>query len=261
MIVWTVANQKGGVGKTTTAVTLAGLLAARGRRVLLVDCDPHSSLTYYLGVEADTLTTTSYDLFLAGNSVTAELVQEATVVTRFENISLLPASVALATLDRKFSHRDGAGLVLRRALARVSSRYDHVLIDCPPVLGVLMVNALAASSRILVPVQTEFLALKGLERMMHTLDIMQNSRAEPFRCTVIPTMFDRRTKASQLALQELTNLYRDKVWSGVIPIDTRLRDASTQHTPANLLHPHARGVVAYAALLDHLLEQAQESQA
>lgn len=253
MIVWTVANQKGGVGKTTTAVTLAGLLAARGQRVLVIDCDPHASLTYYLGLDADTLEITSYDLFLAGSAVTAELIEEATVTTRFERIALWPASVALATLDRRLSQQDGAGLVLKRALAKVRDRYDHVLIDCPPVLGVLMVNALAVSSRVLVPVQTEFLALKGLERMMHTLSIMQGSRRETFRTTIVPTMYDRRTKASQLALQELISLYREQVWSGVIPIDTRLRDASTLHTPANIVSPHARGVVAYTALLEHLL--------
>lgn len=157
MIVWTVANQKGGVGKAT-AVTLAGLLAARGQRVLVIDCDPHASLTYYLGLDADTLEITSYDLFLAGSAVTAELIDEATVTTRFERIALWPASVALATLDRRLSQQDGAGLVLKRALAKVRDRYDHVLIDCPPVLGVLMVNALAVSRRVLVPVQTEFLS-------------------------------------------------------------------------------------------------------
>lgn len=258
MLVWTVANQKGGVGKTTTAVTLAGLLAARGKRVLTIDCDPHASLTYYLGIEADLLKITCYDLFLAGTSATEELLAEATVATRFERISLLPASVALATLDRRLSNRDGAGLVLKQALAKVAGRYDHVLIDCPPVLGVLMVNALAVSSRVVVPVQTEFLALKGLERMMHSLGIMQGSRAEAFRCTIVPTMYDRRTKASTLALQELMSLYPQQVWSGVIPVDTRLRDASTLHTPANIVSPHARGVVAYGALLDHLLAQEEE---
>ncbi len=258
MQVWTVANQKGGVGKTTTAVTLAGLLAARGQRVLTIDCDPHASLTYYLGIDADRLEITCYDLFLAGSSVTTELIDEAIVATRFERISLLPASVALATLDRRLSDRDGAGLLLKQLLAKVADRYDHVLIDCPPVLGVLMVNALAASSRVVVPVQTEFLALKGLERMMHSLKIMQGSRARAFCSTIVPTMYDRRTKASNQALQELMSLYPQQLWSGVIPVDTRLRDASTLHTPANIVSPHARGVVAYSALLDDLLALAEE---
>ena len=195
MIVWTVANQKGGVGKTTTVVSLAGILAQRGQRVLLIDTDPHASLTSYLDFDSDRLEGTLYELFQAAKP-SAELVNRMTLKTRFENISLLPASITLATLDRVMGNREGMGLVLKRALLRVQDQFDYVLIDCPPVLGVMMVNALAACDRILVPVQTEFLALKGLERMMKTFEIMQRSKREKFRYTIIPTMFDKRTRAS-----------------------------------------------------------------
>ena len=162
MIVWTVANQKGGVGKTTTVVSLAGILAQRGQRVLLIDTDPHASLTSYFDFDSDRLEGTLYELFQAAKP-SAELVNRMTLKTKFENIHLLPASITLATLDRVMGNREGMGLVLKRALLRVQDQYDYVLIDCPPVLGVMMVNALAACDRILVPVQTEFLALKGLE--------------------------------------------------------------------------------------------------
>ena len=140
----------------------------------------------------------------------AELVNRMTLKTRFENISLLPASITLATLDRVMGNREGMGLVLKRALLRVQDQFDYVLIDCPPVLGVMMVNALAACDRILVPVQTEFLALKGLERMMKTFEIMQRSKREKFRYTIIPTMFDKRTRASPDDIA----VHQGAVWGG-----------------------------------------------
>ncbi len=160
MIVWTVANQKGGVGKTTTVVALAGLLSQRGKRVLLIDTDPHASLTSYLNYDSDSLDKTLYELFQVPK-LTPEFIQEHIIHTAFENIHLLPASITLATLDRVLGNREGMGLILARALHKLHDEYDFAIIDCPPVLGVMMVNAIAACDRILVPVQTEFLALKG----------------------------------------------------------------------------------------------------
>ena len=251
MIVWTVANQKGGVGKTTTVVSLAGILAQRGQRVLLIDTDPHASLTSYLDFDSDRLEGTLYELFQAAKP-SAELVNRMTLKTRFENISLLPASITLATLDRVMGNREGMGLVLKRALLRVQDQFDYVLIDCPPVLGVMMVNALAACDRILVPVQTEFLALKGLERMMKTFEIMQRSKRDKFRYTVIPTMFDKRTRASLMTLQSIKEQYGEAVWNAVIPIDTKFRDASLLHIPPSIYAPGSRGTYAYETLLNFI---------
>ncbi|MGL5812323.1 ParA family protein [Aeromonas sp.] len=251
MIVWTVANQKGGVGKTTTVVSLAGILAQKGQRVLLIDTDPHASLTSYLDFDSDRLEGTLYELFQAAKP-SAELVNRMTLKTKFENISLLPASITLATLDRVMGNREGMGLVLKRALLRVQDQYDYVLIDCPPVLGVMMVNALAACDRILVPVQTEFLALKGLERMMKTFEIMQRSKRDKFRYTVIPTMFDKRTRASLMTLQSIKEQYGEAVWNAVIPIDTKFRDASLLHIPPSIYAPGSRGTYAYETLLNYL---------
>ena len=251
MIVWTVANQKGGVGKTTTVVSLAGILAQRGQRVLLIDTDPHASLTSYFDFDSDRLEGTLYELFQAAKP-SAELVNRMTLKTKFENIHLLPASITLATLDRVMGNREGMGLVLKRALLRVQDQYDYVLIDCPPVLGVMMVNALAACDRILVPVQTEFLALKGLERMMKTFEIMQRSKRDKFRYTVIPTMFDKRTRASLMTLQSIKEQYGEAVWNAVIPIDTKFRDASLLHIPPSIYAPGSRGTYAYETLLNFI---------
>ena len=251
MIVWTVANQKGGVGKTTTVVSLAGILAQRGQRVLLIDTDPHASLTSYFDFDSDRLEGTLYELFQAAKP-SSELVNRMTLKTKFENIHLLPASITLATLDRVMGNREGMGLVLKRALLRVQDQFDYVLIDCPPVLGVMMVNALAACDRILVPVQTEFLALKGLERMMKTFEIMQRSKRDKFRYTVIPTMFDKRTRASLMTLQSIKEQYGEAVWNAVIPIDTKFRDASLLHIPPSIYAPGSRGTYAYETLLNFI---------
>lgn len=251
MIVWSIANQKGGVGKTTTTVTLAGLLSERNKRVLLVDTDPHSSLTTYLNFDADALPASLFDLFQL-TDISRDTVRPIVLKTQFKNIDIIPAHMSLATLDRVMGNRGGMGLVLKKALNSLADDYDYVLIDCPPILGVMMVNALAASDRILIPVQTEFLAMKGLERMMRTLQVMQKSRPSGFRVTIVPTMYDKRTRASLQTLQELKVRFPEQVWASAVPIDTKFRDASIKHMPPSLFARNCRGVFAYKTLLNYL---------
>jgi chromosome partitioning protein len=152
------------------------------------------------------------------------------------------------------------GLILKRALMALHGDYDYVLSDCPPILGVMMVNALAASDRILIPVQTEFLAMKGLERMVRTLQIMQKSRHRPFKTTIVPTMYDKRTKASLQTLTQLKKDYPDEVWTSAVPIDTKFRDASLKNLPASHFAEGSRGVFAYKQLLIYLERLAVDGQ-
>ena len=256
MRVFAVANQKGGVGKTTTTVNTAAPLAAAGRRTLLLDLDPHGSLTSYFGFDPDSIKKSAYRLF-QNNAPSAE---QMIVKTNVKNLDLMPANSALATLDRQLGVQEGKGLVIVDALAELSNKYAYVFIDCPPVLGVLMVNALAACERLIVPVQSEFLALKGLERMIRTLNMITHARGEKLPYLIVPTMFDKRTRAARESLTALKETYPYNIWESVIPVDTQFRDASKNGLPLTLLNPVSRGAKAYRQLLTTLLRKTHEDE-
>lgn len=255
MNIWTVANQKGGVGKTTTAVTLGGLLAQQGGRVLLVDTDPHASLSYYFGIDSETLENSIYDVFAQPEKYKGQALLDCLCLTKVPGLMVLPATMALATLDRKMGMESGKGLILKKALASIKRQFDYVVIDCPPILGVSMVNALACSNRIIVPVQTEHLALKGLDRMMRTLKIMRKTMPENIPISIIATMFDRRVNATIQAYTTLTEDYPEQLWRGFIPVDTKFRDASQAQVPASLFAPKCRGVFAYQKFLKDIANE------
>ncbi|EIK93497.1 cobyrinic acid a,c-diamide synthase [Pseudomonas sp. M47T1] len=255
MRVWAVANQKGGVGKTTTSIALAGLLAEAGKRVVVVDLDPHGSMTSYFGHNPDALEHSCYDLFLNKGQVPQGLPGQLLLPTSDDKIALLPSSTALATLERQSPGQSGLGLVIAKTLAQLWQDFDYAIIDSPPLLGVLMVNALAASQQLVIPVQTEYLAVKGLERMVGTLAMINRSRKQPLPFSIVPTLFDRRTQASMGTLRVLKDAYPEHIWQGYIPVDTRLRDASSKGQTPSQFDAKSRGVVAYRHLLKHLLAQ------
>ena len=253
MLVWAVASQKGGVGKTTTVASLAGWLEKEGLRVLVVDTDPHASLTAYMGFEDDQLDSNLYDIY-NGAELTRDKVLECCKATRFKGLDIIGSTMALATIDRQLSGRAGVGRILKRALSLVDSEYDVALIDCPPVLGALRVNALVAASLVLVPTQTEFLALKGLEGMVRTFAIMEKaSKGSLIDYMIVPTMYDRRTHASNTSLDFLKIHYRDHLWQGVIPVDTLFRESSYRNIPVPRMDKKSRGADAYRQLLENAI--------
>lgn len=257
MRVFAVANQKGGVGKTTTTVNTSAPLAMAGRRTLLLDLDPHGSLTSYYGYDPDSVKKSTYHLF----QTRAPAPESMIVKTEVKNLDLMPANSALATLDRQLGVREGMGLIIVEALAKLGDKYAYVFIDCPPVLGVLMVNALAAAERLMIPVQSEYLALKGLERMIRTLNMITHARnGHKLPYLIVPTMFDKRTRAARESLTLLRESYPYNIWDKVIPIDTRFRDASTRGLPLTQLNAGARGAVAYRQLLTTLLRKTHEDE-
>lgn len=249
MRVFAIANQKGGVGKTTTTVNLAAPLAIAGRQVLVLDLDPHGSLSSYFGFDPDKVSRSSYQLFDSKDCNPLEHIQR----TNVNRLDIMPASSALATLDRQLGVREGKGLVIVDALQKLKQYYAYVFIDCPPVLGVLMVNALAACERLVIPVQTEFLALKGLERMIHTLKMITVAKGKSLPYTIVPTMYDKRTRVARESLAQLRETYPYNIWDSMIPVDTLFRVASQKGIPMAVLNPRSKGSVAYRQLLTSLL--------
>lgn len=254
MKIWSISNQKGGVGKTTTSVTLAGLLGRQGHRVLLVDLDPHGSLTSYFNLNPETLERSVYHLFFDKRWHDLDYIRSAIQPTSMDTVSLLPATTALATLERKVIGQDGMGLVLAKTIAQLWDDYDYVLIDTPPVLGVLLVNAMAACQQLVIPTQTEYLALQGLERMVHTLKMVLRSQSRKLKYCIVPTLYDRRTRAARCSLVEMRKAYKSSLWDEAIPVDTKLRDASRMGLFPHQLDAESRGVRAYQHLLNKLSE-------
>jgi chromosome partitioning protein len=230
-------------------------LAQSGKRVLLVDTDPHASLSSYFGLDSEELSGSLFNIFVDNERINKDLVLDALCPSNLDSMFILPAIMALATIERRMENQHGTGLILRNALETIQDEFDYVLIDCPPVLGVMMINALAACERIVVPVQTEFLALKGLQRMMQTMRVMYQTDPTAAKCLIVPTMFDKRVNAAIESYNSLRDTYGENLWAGVIPVDTKIREASQARIPPSVFCPKSRGVYAYKTLLKALLAE------
>ena len=244
-----VVNQKGGVGKTTTAVNLTAALREAGKKVMLCDFDPQSNGTSGLGLDKRKLKKSIYDVVI--NDVPAE---EAIVETRFGDV--WPASADLAGAAVELIAMDSPNLRLKNALAAVKDRYDVIFIDCPPSLELLSINALAAADSILIPVQCEYYALEGLADLMNTLRLVKkrvNPNLEIFGVAL--TMFDGRTNFSTQVAQEVRRHFPGKVFATVIPRNVRLAEAPSHGLPVSAYDKSSRGAVAYRAMAEEIMKK------
>jgi len=251
MRVWAIANQKGGVGKTTTSLALGRAMVARGLRVLLVDLDPHASLTRAFGVPSDPQPPGVIDLFGTPPPTLASLMRTSPT----DGLDFVCAQTALATLERRSATQPGLGLALSQAITRHAAGHDAVLLDCPPTLGLLMVNALAAADRLIVPTQCEPLALYGLAGMVRTGEMVERSRQRPLPVSIIPTMYDRRTRIGRETLSQLRGDYAGRIWGEAVPVDTQLSNADALACQVFSGDPPGRALAAYTRALEWLLAQ------
>jgi|SRR3989337_672539 len=248
--VYTLVNQKGGVGKTTTAINLGSYLAYYGQRVLLVDIDPQANATSCLGVDKHTVKSGTYDVLIGGSAAAAQILHNPRL-----KLSLLPASPALAGAEVELVSELAREGFLKKALAPVVDRYDYILVDCPPSLGLLTLNGLvAARDGVIIPVQCEYLPLEGLSQLTQTLDRVRNAIFPDLRVRgVVLTMFDGRTKLSNDVVNEVRRHFPNLVFAAIIPRSVRLAEAPSYGQPISVYAPNSSGAEAYAALARQVL--------
>jgi len=239
-----VANQKGGVGKTTTAVNLGASLADLGHRVLVIDLDPQGNATTGLGVNPWSVDTSMYDVLLK------ELpIEDCIDATSVRNLFVAPANLDLAGAEMELVSAFAREYRLKRSLEPIRDSYGYILIDCPPSLGQLTVNGLAAADEVLVPIQCEYYALEGVGQLLRTVDgVKKNLNSDLAVSTLVLVMFDARTKLSVQVAQEVRSHFGDRVCRHVIPRTVRLSEAPSFGRPINVFDPHSRGAIAYREL-------------
>jgi len=244
-----VTNQKGGVGKTTTAVNLSACLAALGRKVLLIDGDPQGNSTSGLGIDKGNVKRCVYDCLV--NDVPME---EVVIETKVENLFLLPATIQLAGAEVELVSILARENMLKRSLEKIKYRYDFVIMDCPPSLGLLTVNALTAASSVLVPIQCEFYALEGLSQLMKTVGLVQKNLNPALQLEgVLLTMFDARTNLAIQVVDEVKKHFRNKVYHTIIPRNVRLSEAPSHGQPILQYDSKSRGAEVYMELAREVL--------
>ncbi|HEX9117973.1 MAG TPA: ParA family protein [Anaerolineae bacterium] len=250
--VYALANQKGGVGKTTTAVNLGAYLAAAGRRVLILDADPQANATSSLGIDPAATVHSLYD-----GLIRKMALSEIAMPTGQESLFLVPSAPALAGAEVEMVSILAREHLLRKLVEGVMSQYDHVLIDCPPSLGLLTINALtAAFDGVIVPIQCEYLALEGLGRLWQTIQLVrENLNPRLFISGLVLTMFDPRTNLAGQVVAEVRRYFPDQVFRTVVPRSVRLSEAPSYGQTILTYAPNSPGATAYAALAAELLER------
>ena len=249
-----VANQKGGVGKTTTTVNLGACLASLGKRVLLVDMDAQGNATSGVGIRKPDVTQDIYDVL-----VNELPIAVATLVTEHENLSIVPATLQLAGAEIELTSMMARESRLKGSLAEVNDQYDYILIDCPPSLGHLTINSFTASDSILIPVQCEYYALEGLSQLLNTVRLVQKHFNPELEIEgVLLTMYDARTNLGNEVVEEVRKYFREKVYETIIPRNIRLSEAPSHGMPIIDYDPRSRGAEVYQALAKEVVNREEK---
>lgn len=249
-----VANQKGGVGKTTTAVNLSSCLAYKGKRVLLIDIDPQGNATSGLGIDKNKVNHSIYDVIINEDDIKNCLYD-----TSISNLKLCPSNIQLAGAEIELVTVISRETRVKAALNDIRDQFDFIIIDCPPSLGLLTINSLTASDTILVPIQCEYYALEGLSQLMNTIKLVQKHLNPSLDVEgVVLTMFDARTNLSIQVVEEVKKYFKNKVYRTIIPRNVRLSEAPSYGLPIILYDPKSKGAECYIELAEEVIEYSEE---
>ena len=241
-----IANQKGGVGKSTTAINLSAALALKGKKVLLVDMDPQGATTVGLGLR--NANPTIYNVILDEVDI-----EDVIMPTQIEGLELIPSNIALSGAEIELSSQIGREYILRNKLAKIKDKYDYVIIDTPPSLGILTMNSLVASDEVIIPIQAEYYALEGIGLLLKAIKLVRERLGIPLEIRgFLITMFDKRTNLSKEVKEEVKKIFREKVFRTMIPRNVKLAEAPSHGKPIFLYAPDSRGAKAYMKLAEEV---------
>lgn len=246
-----IANQKGGVGKTTTSINLSAALAERGKKVLVIDADPQGNTTSGFGIEKNELENTIYELLLGDCSI-----QECIFKEEKTGVSILPANVNLAAVEVELIDTPKKEFILKKEIDWVKDKYDFIIIDCPPSLSLLTINALTTADSVLVPIQCEYYALEGLSQLIHTVNLVKTRLNPQLEMEgVVFTMYDARTNLSEDVVNNVKSVLNQHIFNTIIPRNIRLAEAPSRGIPVCLYDPKSSGAEAYSSLAKEVIKK------